>query len=179
MPWLAADWRVTSDLGHQREWVRAIQAGGVVALYDGREQLYPPLMTFIFAVIAGAEKTLPEWALAGDRGVNVLLKLPAVLADEVTALLLAMALWTRQRAAVASAAIYLFHPGVWYVSAFWGQVDSVYIALLVLALLALRRDRLAAAWLVTAAAVCIKLQAAAFLAVLLPVRSHGAASRVR
>ncbi len=168
VPWLATDWRVTQDLALQRSWARASQNVGIVALYDGRAQLYPPLTIFIFHLAARMEMILPAAWRADERALNVLLKLPALLADVLTAFLLAMTVWTQPRLAVLVAAVYLFHPGVFYVSVFWGQVDSVYTALMIVGLVALEKNKLRAAWLAGATALGIKLQALAFLPVLLP-----------
>jgi dolichyl-phosphate-mannose-protein mannosyltransferase len=148
--------------------VRTLQTVGIVALYDGSAQLYPPLSSFIFDVASRIEMNLPRSVRANDQALNVLLKLPPLVADLLTAWMLAGAVGVQPRLAVLVAAVYLFHPAVLYVSVFWGQMDSVYTALMVIGLVALEKNKLHSAWVSAAAAVGVKIQALAFLPVLLP-----------
>lgn len=163
LPWLATDWRVTVDLSLEREWVRTLQTTGLVALYDGRAQLYPPLSGFIFDLVGRIEINLPGALRANDQALNVLLKLPPLFADVLTAWLLAGSAWVQPRLALAVAAVYLFHPAVFYVSVFWGQMDSVYTAFMVVGVVALQKNHFRRAWLAAGAAIGIKLQALALL----------------
>lgn len=168
LPWLATDWRVTVDLSLEREWVRTVQTTGLVALYDGRAQLYPPLSGFIFDLVARIEINLPGALRANDQALNVLLKLPPLFADVLTAWLLPGSAWVQPRLALTVAAVYLFHPAVFYVSVFWGQMDSVYTAFMVVGVVALQKNHFRRAWLAAGVAIGIKLQALALLPVLLP-----------
>jgi Gpi18-like mannosyltransferase len=91
------------------------------------------------------------------------MKLPAVLADVGIAAVVAYALRGRRTWALVGAAVVLLHPAIWYVSAWWGQFESVYtLAAVVAVLLAINgRDGFAAAAL--AVAVLTKPQAIPFV----------------
>lgn len=168
LPWLPVDWRVTVDLSLERQWVRHIETDGLVALYDGRAQLYPPLSGILFDAIGRIEKNLPGSWRENDQALNILLKVPPLLADVLTAWVLASTVWAYPRFAAAVAALYLFHPAVFYISVFWGQMDSVYTALMVVGLVLLEKNKLRSSWIAAAAAIGVKLQALAFVPVLLP-----------
>lgn len=139
----------------------------MVDFYDGRAQLYPPLTTFMLKAMAQVELTLPLAWRENSRALNGLLKFPATVADTLTAFALAMAVWARPRVAVLCAALYIFHPAIFYVCVFWGQLDSVYTALLVCGLVALQKKKWVGAWLAAAAALGSKVQAVACLPVLM------------
>ena len=81
------------------------------------------------------------------------MKVPATLAD--LGIAVAVVWWFRDRPklAVLAAAAVLLWPAVWYVSAWWGQYESIYVLFAVLALLA-ARARLP---LVTAALLAVSL----------------------
>ncbi len=72
-------------------------------------------------------------ALAGVTGqapadvISSLIKLPAIIADLLVALLLywSVSRWQSKRAGLIAAALFLFLPVTWYDSALWGQVDSI------------------------------------------------------
>lgn len=98
-----------------------------------------------------------------SRTYYTIAKLPAVLADLATGVLLYLVL--RRRVgwgwATAVAAFYLLQPGVIYNSARWGQVDAIHTFLLVLSLELASRRRYVLMGGVAALAVLIKLQSIA------------------
>ena len=167
IPFLSTDWRVSNDLETQRRWMMQLARGNLITLYDGRAQLYPPLILY-------AQSGAVRFAFTDDRALNFFLKLPAVLADVGTALLIAFALWRHRRVALAAAALYLYNPAIFYVSTFWGQVDSIYTFFLVMSLGLLGR-RHEAAWSAFAFALGSKLQAGVFAPILVigTVRQKG------
>ena len=93
----------------------------------------------------------------------MLLKLPAVLADFGLAACVAWILREKPVWAGVAAVAVLLHPATWYVSAWWGQYESVYVLAALLAVLFAvgGRDGFAAAAL--AVAVLTKPQALPFL----------------
>jgi Gpi18-like mannosyltransferase len=98
---------------------------------------------------------------------TLVIQLLSALADLLTAALLAWAMWGRSRKlGLLIAALYVFNPAVWYVSAVWGQTDSIYTLLLLGCVLALERKRVLAAWALYALALGTKLQAIALLPLL-------------
>ncbi|MCA1553733.1 MAG: hypothetical protein LC737_05080, partial [Chloroflexi bacterium] len=76
----------------------------------------------------------------------------------------------RRHSALASlvgVSTYVFNPAIWYVSAYWGQIDSVYTAFLVAAMLALDHGAMGFAWLAYALALATKHQSLAILPLLI------------
>ena len=65
----------------------------------------------------------------------MLLKLPAVLADFGLAACVAWILREKPVWAGVGAVAVLLHPATWYVSAWWGQYESVYVLAALLAVL--------------------------------------------
>ena len=75
---------------------------------------------------------------AADPAIRALMKVPASLAD--LGIAAAVGWWFRDRpwAALAAVAAVLLWPVTWYVSAWWGQYESIYVLPAVLAVLAAR-----------------------------------------
>ena len=87
------------------------------------------------AAIEPAFKTVTD---SSDPGIRSLMKIPATLADLGIA---AAAIWwfrDRPKLALLAAGAVLLWPATWYVSAWWGQYESIYVLGAVLALLAAR-----------------------------------------
>lgn len=87
------------------------------------------------------------------------MKLPATLADLGLAAGVAYALRSRPGWAAAGALAILLHPGTWYISAWWGQFESIYVLPLLGAFLAAVAGRRDLAAVLVAAAVMTKPQA--------------------
>ena len=116
-------------------------------VYTTAQANYPPFSLYLLAGAAAIESRLPAALRAGDRALNALVKLPAVLADVVTAGLIAWALrGARPAVRVLAPVLYLFNPGVWFVSAYWGQTDSLYTMFLVAAVVFLGQAAVVPAW---------------------------------
>ncbi|OXM17095.1 glycosyltransferase family 39 protein [Paenibacillus herberti] len=128
---------------------------------------YPPGYIYVLWVLGMLKSVL---GLAyGSGGAILLVKLPALIADLITAWLLYDLARTRfsERLSVFFAALYVFSPAIWLDSALWAQVDSVMALLMLLAVRALSRGRHAsgAAWF--AIAILVKPQAVLFMPLLL------------
>jgi Gpi18-like mannosyltransferase len=150
------------DLGQFVEWVNEIAVKGLPHAYDG-DLSFGPVMVYVWGVLAIIQPAFQTVADSSDPGLNVLMKLPATLADFAIAAGIGFALRDRPAWAVASALVFLLYPATWYVSAWWGQYESVYVlALLVAALLAIR-DRNGPAAVFIALAVMTKPQALPFM----------------
>jgi dolichyl-phosphate-mannose-protein mannosyltransferase len=143
-------------------WVHHIATNGLGTLYE-REVSFGPLMAYIWAGLAAIEPAFRLATDASDEGIRSLMKAPASLADFGLALLAAHALRSRPGWAVTAAVVLLLHPAVIYVSAWWGQYESIFavwaLAAVVCAVNA--RDGLSA--LFVALALLTKPQAAAFI----------------
>src|SRR5712691_8853994 len=72
------------------------------------------------------------FSVLGDGALTGLIKLSSILADVLTAWLIAWAL-RRQGSVrhILACGLYAFNPAVWYVSTHWGQTESVYTLFLV------------------------------------------------
>jgi 4-amino-4-deoxy-L-arabinose transferase-like glycosyltransferase len=101
-------------------------------------------------------------------GIGDLIKLPPVLADLALAVVvrsMALELGASRRAARLAAIVILFNPVTWFDSVVWGQVDSVGVVFLLLAIRELWRDRPERSAVLTVVAAIIKPQ----LGILVPV----------
>ena len=177
LPLVNADMHTSSDLESFVRWATTAHERGVTQIYDGTDVNYGPLSVYLFATAAFVETHLPE-SLQGEGALIALIKLPSILADVLTAGLLAWTLGRGSRApsvALAACALYLFNPAIWYVSVYWGQTDSIYTLFLVAAIIALERGAVVPAWLAYTAAISLKLLAvsAAPLLVAGTVARHG------
>ncbi len=167
LPFLSTDFRTTNDVEFYRRWARTIRASGLPAIDQEPTVNDPPVLLYAF----GAASTL-EARLGGpdDRLLNALLKLPAALADLLTASIIVWALRGRSASTrVLACGLYVFHSAVWYVSAHWGQTDSVYALFMVASVAFLERGRVPLAWAGLALAVASKPQGWAIAPLLLAV----------
>ena len=101
---------------------------------------YPPLQLAVFDLTGRAYRWLlsPTYDV-GLRDCTAFMKLPAVAADIVTALLVLFVtrrLDPRRWVATAAALLYAAQPAVWYDSSVWGQVDSIFALTALCALVA-------------------------------------------
>ena len=149
LPFIAADPHVSGDLGIIVGWAERMASGGLAELLARTQViLYPPL-------------AMLELWLGGVLGAPlVIAKLAPLLAD----LALGWLVWRmlRQRGpriALLGAAAIVFNPAFWFLSATWGQIDSVYVLLMVASVAALAVDRFGTAWATWTAGVLWKLQA--------------------
>jgi hypothetical protein len=133
---------------------------------------YPPVYLYVLWPLGFAGKVLA--AVSGQPSLQAtiaLIKLPAIVADLLLAWLIQREAAARsgRRAGLVAAALFLFVPFTWYDSAVFGQVDSVGVVFVVLALILLTRgwSEPAAAMLVLAT--MTKPQYGIFVAVLVPV----------
>ena len=143
-------------------WVAHIATNGLAHAYD--ENLsFGPVMAYIWALLGFVEPAFRSATDASDTWLRMMLKLPAVLADFGLAACVAWILRDKPVWAGVAALVVLLHPATWYVSAWWGQYESVYVLAALLAVLfaVSGRNGLAAAAL--AVAVLTKPQALPFL----------------
>jgi Gpi18-like mannosyltransferase len=150
------------DLGQFIEWVNEIAVKGLAHAYDG-DLSFGPVIVYVWGLLALVQPAFQAVTDASDPGLNVLMKLPATLADFAIAGCIAFALRDRPAWAVAGALIFLLHPATWYVSGWWGQYESVYVLALVAATLLAVRDRNGPAAALIAVAVMTKPQALPFM----------------
>lgn len=172
LPFLATDVRVSNDVDAYLSWIEAIQTHGLPAVYATSAANYPPILLYAFALA----RAVTSWLDAGQATLIALIKLPAVLADLGTAGLIAWGL-SRHSPAVRTwaFALYAFNPAVWYISAYWGQTDSVYTFFMVAAVLFLSQGMILPAWAAGLLALLTKIQSLPLLPLLFVVtlQRHG------
>jgi hypothetical protein len=172
-----------SDSRHFAAWMRVIDDHGVWQFYDAdlrmdaQDRTYPPLSTLSFAALVSVNGFAPDPRFALDNPAFViLLKVFPVICE--LALVAAVYLWLidRLRLRWLIPGALAVAPGLIATSSWWGQYDAPFTLFLVLALIALNRDRPILAWLLFAAALLLKQPAAVFAPILLVVtfRRYGA-----
>jgi hypothetical protein len=161
------------DVSAFERWALALARGGPRAIYYD-PSVHPPVdyvpgyLSILWMLgkahdwIAGPASDAGGWAF------RVAVKAPGAIADLVLAWIvyrIARGI-AKEGAGRAAAAIVLFAPPFWLVSAYWGQVDSVAAVPFALALWCAVDERPVLAWVALAVALSIKPQAAAFVPVL-------------
>jgi Gpi18-like mannosyltransferase len=116
------------DLDQFVLWVHGIVTGGFGRAYD-QNLSFPAVMVYIWGLLGLLEPAFRTVTESSDAGIRTLMKLPATLADFGLALGVAYALRARPWWAVAGALGIALHPAVIDVSAWWGQYESIYVLL--------------------------------------------------
>lgn len=117
---------ISGDIDLFVGWVHGIALGGLPNAYDAK-LTFPPVMTYIWWLLAAVDPGFLTATDSSDPTIRVLMKLPAILADLGLAALVAYALRRRPPWGVAAAVVILLHPGVIDVSAWLGQYESIYM----------------------------------------------------
>lgn len=128
--WVLPSTGYRDDLDQFVEWIRFIANHGLGHAYDAKLS-FGPVMAFLWwlhGLVTPAFATAPD---ALDPGLRLQMKLPATLADFG----LAAAVWHAVRSkplgaqpgwALVAAGIILLHPGIWFLSGWWGQYESIF-----------------------------------------------------
>ena len=164
--WLLPMPGLEGDLDQFVGWVHHIATRGLGSLYgvtDAGPVSFGPVMAYVWTAPAAIQPAFATVTDSSDPAVRVLMKLPATLADFGIAALVAYALRGRPRWAAIGFAAVLLHPVVFYVSAWWGQYDSIYALSGLGALLAALNGRNGVAAALVAVAVMTKPQAIPFI----------------
>ncbi|HLF28103.1 MAG TPA: hypothetical protein VJG32_17365 [Anaerolineae bacterium] len=175
LPFAPIDFRASNDLDVYKHWGRTAHATGLLTLYERTSANYPPLLLYWFSGAAAIEAHIaPE---SGDKVLTALIKLPSMLADVLTAALIAsMVRGGRPGRRLFICGLYTFNPAIWYVSTYWGQTDSVYTLFLVACVIALSRRAILSAWALYVLALGTKIQSVALAPLL--ISATGARSGV-
>ena len=124
---------------------------------------FPPVMVYLFWALAHLVPSFGTAADAGDLAARIAIKAPAAVADIGLAVGVAYLLRGRPRWAIGAALAIAFLPLTWYVSAWWGQFESIYVLLGLLAAILVLADHPIAAATALGLAVMTKPQALPFL----------------
>ena len=147
-------------------WVHHVANNGLPSLYSGTAfgpVAFGPVMAYIWAVLAAVQPAFATVTDSADPVIRALMKLPASLADLGLAAIVVFALRDRPRWAVVGAAAILLHPAVIYVSAWWGQYESIFMLTGLGAVVAAINGRNGLAAALIAGALMTKPQAVAFV----------------
>jgi dolichyl-phosphate-mannose-protein mannosyltransferase len=128
---------------------------------------YPPGYIYVLALIGNFGKLI---SLDYDSALYImLLKLPGILADIVTAYVIFVIARKKLNAKTAFALgiLYAFNPALLFTSSFWGQMDSIPALLVLLIILCILDDRLWLAGLILGITILIKLQTGVLFFILL------------
>lgn len=152
-----------SDLNLFRSWATSA-AKNLSQFYSGRNASdYPPLYIYILCVVGkiGSIKAMNPYF-------TILLKLPSILADMGTALLLTKLArkYLSAELSILVAAFYIFNPAVFVNSTIWGQVDSFFTLIVIVGIVLLAEQKLVCSSIFFTAAVLMKPQGIIFLPIL-------------
>lgn len=162
------------DYSHEQDmncfvvWARMVYEDGFGAFYHSQGLTdYPPGYMYVLYVVGWLHHI---FSIQSMSMVSILLtKMPAILCDLLTGYLLyriaGKNLGSKKALWVASA--YLLNPAVWFISAVWGQVDSVFTLFLVLMCYCITQKKLIPAYFSLAIGILMKPQMMIFTPVLI------------
>ena len=120
-------------------WVRFVNRAGLPRAYD-QPISFPAVMPWLWWLVGSVAPGILNQA-EQDPTALALLKLPAALADLGIAAIVAWSLRAHPRWAVLAGVAILLVPATWYVSAWWGQFESLYVLPVLAAWLLVARGR--------------------------------------
>lgn len=153
----------SSDVNLFRNWA-ASAAHSLATFYTSSGSAdYPPFYIYILAVIGKIAGTT-----AMSSYYTLLLKVPSILADVLSGYLIYRLAkkYTSSEISILLSAFYVFNPAVLINSVFWGQVDSFFTLLIILAVYMLSEKKICFSAMFFTAAVLMKPQGIIFLPVL-------------
>jgi Gpi18-like mannosyltransferase len=154
-----------TDIGLFRSWALSASGGGLSNFYETTKSDYPPGYVYILALIGNLIRGIQN----GSFLELVILKLPAIIADMCSCVLLffiGKRALKSQKCGFIMALVYAFNIAAIVNGSWWGQIDSILAALLLLTLYLALTKKYLAACLAYAAALLIKFQAIFILPVL-------------
>jgi len=149
---------------------------------------YPPGYFYILAAVGALWESFFKHFDTSYNALKILVKLPAIIADLLVGLLLFRIVrrFASERWALGAAALYVLNPAVIFISATWGQVDSISGGLALLAIYLLLRSQdserteawfIGGAWVALGYSILIKPQAAILIPLLVAFAFVGLAER--
>jgi Gpi18-like mannosyltransferase len=124
---------------------------------------FPPVMVYVFGILAALEAGFRTATDATDTWIRILMKVPGSLADLGLAVTVAFALRRRPGWAVVAGLGVALHPAALWVSGMWGQYDSVYVLAALVAFVLAASDRPIPAAVALSISVMTKPEAVPFL----------------
>ena len=124
---------------------------------------FPPVMVYVFGVLAALEPGFRTATDATDTWIRMLMKVPGSLADLGLAVTVAFALRRHPAWALVAGIGIALHPAALWVSGLWGQYDSIYVLAALVAFVLAASDRPLPAAVALAVSVMTKPEALPFL----------------
>jgi Gpi18-like mannosyltransferase len=152
-----------SDTDQFVGWIHALATRLPIGEAYRLDLSYPPVMVYVLWALAHLVPTYGTAVDASTVAARIALKTPAAVADLGLALSVAYLLRERPRWAIGAALAVAFVPLTWYLSAWWGQFDSIYVLLGLLTAILVLADHPIAGAAVLGLAVMTKPQALPFL----------------
>jgi hypothetical protein len=144
-------------------WIHQLATGLPLGQAYTMDLTFGPVMTYLFWLMGQLQPAFQVATDASDPVVRATIKLPASVADIAIALVVAWLLRDRPRAALVAPLAIAFVPVTWFVSAWWGQFESIYALFGLLAAAAALSGRPLLAGIALGLAVSTKPQALPFL----------------
>lgn len=156
------------DIGCFRSWsMKASGINGISTFYSPDYFCdYPPFYILILALVGGISNL---FRFTSNLGAHlIMIKLPAIIADVVTAYLFYKIAGKRfnRTASLILSLLYIFNPVVFLNSTLWGQVDSFFTMILLFGLMLIDEGKLSYATILFTIAVLMKPQGIIFLPVI-------------
>ena len=151
------------DLDQFVGWAHAFALGHPLGEAYRLDLSFPPVLTYLIWALGNLVPAFETAIDGSDVGARIALKLPASVADIFLALGVAYLLRDQPRRAIAAALLVAFIPVTWYVSAWWGQFESIYVLLGLVAVILVLADRPMLAAIALGLALMTKPQALVFL----------------
>jgi len=129
------------DMDTFARWVHALATDVPLGQAYRLDLSFPPIMVYIFWALAHLVPAFATSPDAGETTARIALKIPASAADLGLAVGVLYLLWDRPRQAVVGALLIAFVPVTWYASAWWGQFESIFVLLGLLAAILVLIDR--------------------------------------
>ena len=152
-----------ADTDQFASWIHALATGLPLGEAYRLDLTFPPVMVYVFWALAHVVPAFATSPDAGDTVARMAIKVPASLADIGLAAGVVYLLRDRPRWAMVAALMIAFVPVTWYVSAWWGQFESIYVLLGLAAAILVLADRPFAAAIALGLALMTKPQALPFL----------------
>ena len=151
------------DLDQFVGWAHAFAMGHPLGEAYRLDLSFPPVLTYLIWALGNLVPAFETAIDGSDTGARIALKLPASVADILLAVGVAYLLRDQPRRAIAAALLVAFIPVTWYVSAWWGQFESIYVLLGLVAVILVLADRPMLAAVALGLALMTKPQALVFL----------------
>lgn len=152
------------DISTFRGWANTASSN-LLKVYQNKSSVdYPPLYIYVLYIIGKLSKV----SILGNYYV-LLLKMPSIITDILSGYLIYKISKTRvsKEIGIILAAAYIFNPAVIINSTIWGQVDSFFTLIIMLALFFLSEDKIIFSTIFFILAVLMKPQGMIFLPILL------------